>query len=63
MRKTRFDIIMEELEQKGKVYPVDQETRDSILNGLREVMDEHHHSDKLRQHSAIQEMRKLPPLI
>lgn len=63
MRKTRFDIIYEELEREGKVHPVDDETRSNILTGLREVMLEHNHQERIRHAMTVKKMNEIPPLI
>lgn len=63
MRKTRFDVIYEELEREGKVHNVDDETRSNILNGLREVISEHNHREKIRQFITVKKINDSPPLI
>ncbi len=63
MRKTRFDIIYEELEREGKVHTVDDETRSNILNGLREVMSEHNHQEKIKYAITVKKINEIPPLI
>lgn len=48
IRKTRFDLILEALEEKGKVHTVPQEERAEIFDNLRRVMDDHR-TDSSRQ--------------
>lgn len=53
-RKTRFDLIYEELELEGKVTILTSEERNEILGGLRSVMEEHNRKEKILQHLSHQ---------
>jgi hypothetical protein len=44
-RKSRYDIMMEELEKEGKVKDVPHEKRRKILEGLKRDLEEYRASE------------------
>ena len=59
MRKTRFDIISEQLEKDGKVTVISPEERAEILSGLALVREEHKREEIIRQKKTLDNLAKL----
>ncbi len=58
-RKTRFDRIMEDLEKEGKVHNIEDSERNELFTSLRTVMDEHNHSEKIRESKTLELLNRL----
>jgi hypothetical protein len=58
-RKTRFDHIMEDLEKEGKVHNIEDVVRNNIFTSLRTVMDEHNHSEKIREGKTLELLNRI----
>jgi hypothetical protein len=58
-RKTRFDRIMEDLEKEGKVHNIEDSERNDLFTSMRIVMDEHNHSEKIREGKTLELLNRI----
>jgi hypothetical protein len=59
VRKTRFDIILEQLEKDGKVIMVSSEERTEILSALSLAHVEHKQEELIRQKKSFDDLNGL----
>jgi hypothetical protein len=59
MRKTRFDIISEQLEKDGKVTVISPEERAEILSALALAHENHKREEIIRQKKTLDNLAKL----